>query len=78
MGIACRRSLLLCLVVIDDCDDWGGIGSWLSEMSVDCDPASRRDDYSVIIIFCLQVPDSPLRDILDSLNSRPWTAILVS
>ena len=51
MGIACRRSLLLCLVVIDDCDDWGGIGSWLSERVIDCDPAFRRD--IVLLLYYL-------------------------
>ena len=52
-------------IVIDcaDCVDWGGIGNWWSEMSVDCDPASRRD--YIIIIFCVQVPDRPLWEILD-------------
>jgi hypothetical protein len=77
MGIACRRSLLLCLVVIDDCVDWGGIGSWLSEMSVDCDPAFRRDIILLLyIIFCVHVLDHPCGDPLFLMAVFGWPSYI--
>ena len=60
---------MLIVLVVLDCVDWGGIGSWLSEMSVDCDPAFRRDIILLLYyIFSVQVPcDSPSWDIFISL-----------